>query len=336
MTAIWGGEDGSSSRRASIALHPDAASDLVGESQAFLNALSGLRRMISEGAPIILLRGESGTGKTVFARSIHYRGAAPSDPFLTVQCSLLPAELIEPELFGAPAGSLPGQTERKPGILELAGRGTVFLDDVQLLPPELQSRLLALLTEGHGHHSLHCRVLAASRNWPPPEGSQEPMQPDFHVLLMEHAVELPPLRKRERDLELLVTHFLERWAGERGLPVPEVDPDAIAALYAHPWPGNVRELRTTVERAARLSSGGRIRLEHLQIQTREHRGLAGRTEPAADMIVLPATGKPLDEIEREAVRATLGLAGGNRDLAAEMLRISRATLDEKLTRHGIE
>ena len=335
MTAIWGGYDGEVKKKKSVALQPDPASDLVGESQEFLNALSTVRRFIGEGSPIIVLQGESGTGKTVFARSIHYRGASPADPFLTVQCSLLPAELIEPELFGAPAGSLPGQTERKPGILELAGRGTVFLDDVQVLPPTLQSRLLDLLREEPGSPALHCRVLAASRNWPPPEGSQEPVQPDFHILLMRHAVELPPLRKRGRDLEILVRHFLNRWGAERGVPAPDCEPGAIAALYAHPWPGNVRELRNTVERAARLASGGRVRIEHLQIQTREHRALVGQGEFAPDMIVIPATGKPLEQIEREALTASLGLAGGNRDAAAGLLQIDRSTLDEKLAKHGI-
>jgi len=335
MTAIWGGHEGGVGKRRSVTLQPDPASDLVGESQAFLNALSAVRRLIADGAPIILLRGESGTGKTIFARNIHYRGASPADPFLTVQCSLLPAEMIEAELFGAPAGSFPGQTEAKPGILELAGSGTVFLDDVQVLPPAFQRRLLELLRHEKGSPELHCRVLAASRNWPPPEGSQEPVQPDFHVLLMEHAVELPPLRKRERDLELLVRHFLGRWATERGIPAPECDTEAIAALYAHAWPGNVRELRNTVERAVQLSGGGRIRIEHVQIQTREHRGLGGQAEPSSDMIYIPASGKALDQIEREAIEAALGLAGGDRGHAAELLRIDRVTFDQKLAKHGL-
>jgi DNA-binding NtrC family response regulator len=152
---------------------------------------------------------------------------------------------------------------------------------------------------------------------------------------MRHAVELPTLRKRERDLELLVRHFLERWGTERGVPAPDCDAEAISALYAHAWPGNVRELRNTVERAVRLSAGGRIRIEHVQIQTREHRGLGGQAEPAADLIYIPVTGKSLEQIEREALEAARGLAGGDRGHAAELLRVDRTDFDQRLAKHGL-
>lgn len=338
MAAIWGGDEGRKGKRSEKVSgpHPDAAADLVGESQAFLNAISAVRRMIAERAPVILLMGESGTGKTVFARSIHYRSASPADPFLTLQCSLLPPEMIEPELFGAEAGALPGQSHRKPGLLELAGSGTVFLDDVQVLPPRLQDRLLTVLAAHKGSDAVRCRVLAASRYWPAPGERLEPLQPDFHGLLSRYAVELPPLRKRERDTELLVGHFLGRWATERGVPIPTMEASAVAALYAHPWPGNVRELRTTVDRAAHLAPGSRIRLEHLQIQTREHRSLAKAEDTAAQMIQIPPTGKPWDDIEREALEVTLGLAGGNRSAAARLLKLSRTSLQRKLKRHGLD
>lgn len=337
MTAIWGGEGTRGRVGGAPASGPaaDRPHDLVGESQAFLNALSAVRRLLEERAPVLLLMGESGTGKTVFARAVHHRSATPADPFLTLQCSLLAPELIEPELFGAEAGALPGQSRRKPGLLELAGRGTVFLDDVEVLPPPLQRRLVDALRKS-GPGAPVGRVVAASRFWPAPGEASEPLQPEFHGFFHPFAVELPPLRKRERDLELLVRHFLERWAAERNAPVPSVDADAIAALYAHPWPGNVRELRTTIERAARLAPGPRIRLEHLQIQTREHRSLARADEPAPQMIRIPPIGKPWEAIEREALEVTLHLAGGNRSAAARMLRLSRGTLNRKLRKYGLD
>ncbi len=143
MTAVWERDDPSGIQLASVDPVVPSPGDLLGESQIFLDALAAARRLVRNGEPFILLQGEPGTGRTLFSRCIHYDGPAPQDPFIAVQCSSLPPNLLEAELFGAPAGSLPGQVERKPGILELAGAGTVFLDEVQDLPDSIRCRLVS-------------------------------------------------------------------------------------------------------------------------------------------------------------------------------------------------
>jgi DNA-binding NtrC family response regulator len=334
MTAVWDRFDASGLELAVKDPEIPSPGELLGESQMFLDALAATRRFLRRKSPIILLQGEPGTGRTLFARRIHHEGPAPEDPFIAIQCASLPPSLLEVELFGTTADVLSG-TERTRGILEVAGRGTVFLDEVQDLPMPVRHRLVELLRGIDGEEPIHCRIVAASRAKPDPGVSEDPLATQFDQMLLENMVELPPLRSRERDLELLSRHFLRRWAREHNAVVPVLESGALEALYAYPWPGNVRELATVLERAASLAPGRRIGPEHLRIKARRNEPLEGNAPPAADMILIPADGKKLADIEAEAVLAALRLTSWNRSAAARMLGISRPTLSRKIKKYRL-
>lgn len=333
MTAVWERDDASDLQLALRDPVTPSPGDLVGESQIFLDALAATRRLMQQDARLILLHGEPGTGRTLFARRIHYEGLAPEDPFIAVQCSSLPPSLLEAELFGASPDGPPVPGERSRGILDVARQGTIFLDEVQDLPEPIRRRLAMRLEGIDG--SVRCRTVAASRAKPDPGVVDDPFASTFEELLLDNMIELPPLRSRERDLELLARHFLRRWAQDQNAKVPVLESGAIAAMYAYPWPGNVRELRTVLERAATLAPGRRIGPEHLRIRTRRNEPLKRDGPPAADMILIPAEGKKLAQIEAEAVHATLKLTSGNRSAAARLLGISRPTLSRKIKKYDI-
>jgi Nif-specific regulatory protein len=333
MTAVWDRDGLGGIDLAEGVRQTPSPGELLGESQIFLDALAATRRLIRESSPLMFLQGEPGTGRTLTARRIHYEGPAPDDPFIVVQCASLPSSLVEAELFGTGGGPVPGDGPSRRGILEVAGRGTVFLDEIQDLPALVRRRIFEYLqTAGDGHG----RIIAASRAKPDPAAHRDPMAADFDRLLMAHMVELPPLRSRERDIEILSRAFLRAWARQRSVATPLLESGALSAMYAYPWPGNVRELRSVLERAAGLAPGRRIGPEHLRIKARRNESLAGDDPPAADMILIPAGGKTLAEIEAEAVRAALKLTSGNRSAAARMLDVSRPTLSRKIKKYGVE
>ena len=314
-----------------------AASSLavpVGESPQFIEALDRMESLVRDGAPALLLKGEPGTGKTLLAHRIHYRATAPEAPVLTLRCSTLPPRLLETELFGAPPGALPGQEAPKPGLLEFAGDGTVVLDEVEELPPPVQHRLARRLRDERSDRARRCRIVAISRIDVGTTGSHGRLTPDFFELLEPHALELPPLRRREGDQELLARYFLRLWAEQKDQPTPQLEADAVTALRAHPWPGNVRELRDAMTRAAELAPGRRIRAAHLRIQSRWNRSMDGHG-PAAEMILIPPEGKIREQIEEEALHAILALTDGNRSAAARILGISRPTLRRKIRKYSL-
>lgn len=331
MTAVWESDDDAGVRLAASENMDWNPGDLVGESQMFLDALAAARRLVRQNAPIILLQGEPGTGRTLFARSIHYDGPAPNKPFIAVQCASLPPNLLEAELFGADAT---GSANPKPGIFEIAEEGTVFLDEVQALPLPVRRRLATALGGIDGRDVVSCRILCASRSKPDPVEAEGPIAAELSDTLRRNMVELPPLRSRERDVELLARHFLRSWARDRDTDAPVLEAGSVQALYGYPWPGNVRELRETLERAAELAPGRRIGPEHLRIKARRNEPLSGEGPPSSDMILIPAEGKSLEQIEAEAVRATLKITEGNRSAAARILGVSRPTLARKIKKYG--
>lgn len=333
MTAVWERDDVGGVQLAATEGRIPSPGELLGESQIFLDALASARKLVRRRAPFILLQGEPGTGRTLLARSIHYEGASHSEPFIAVQCASVPPSLLEAELFGVEDEGTPASKGGRPGILKLAGVGTVFLDEVHDLPEIVRLRLASYLLGNAGEEHLNCWIVGASRTKPDPNPDDDRRQQDFQRFLYQSMVEVPPLRSRERDIELLSRHFLREWAMEHSAPVPVLESRAIDAVYAYPWPGNVRELRDVLERAATLAPGRRIGPEHLRIKTRQNAPL-GTDEPASrDMILIPPEGKTLEQIEAEAVRATLKLTGGNRSAAARILEISRPTLSRKIKKY---
>lgn len=315
-------------------------------SQTVVGSSPGLARAVQRahelaGAPAVLISGEAGTGKELMARGLHYAGEGAHHPFLSVNCAAIPDHLLGPELFGTHPQLVPGGRPPRRGLLELAGPGTVFLDEITVLPPEVQSRLMAaavsrsvVRTGGGGEVPVSCRVVFATSAAPETALSRGSLHPLLYERLERDRVELPPLRQRHGDVELLAQYFLHLQAGEHGW-VRRLTPATIEALEAHPWHGNVRELRQVVERAAALADGPEVRPEHLIVQYRTARSAASHDVPPAAEIRIPPGGRPLQEIEAEAVALTLQLTRGNQSAAARLLGISRPTLARKLRELGI-
>ncbi len=311
--------------------------NIVGESPVLREAVQLAERVAGTRRTTVLLIGETGTGKELFARGIHYAGASANEPFVAINCAAIPENLLESELFGHERGAFTGAQTRKQGLLELAGSGTLFLDEVHHLPRQLQPKLLRALESrqvrrlgGLEELPIDCRIVAASSPLLEQVVATGEFREDLYYRLNVFSIALPPLRDRLGDVEMIARHFLAEETREYQKPKHFSD-DAIGALMLHRWPGNVRELKNVVERAAILSAETPVvRAEHLMIQRRTTRLAA--PDDAVGEIRIPRHGKLLEEIEREAVALTLRITNGNQAAAARMLGISRPTLAKKMAR----
>jgi DNA-binding NtrC family response regulator len=318
----------------------DEFSAVVAESAGMRHALHMARRVATTPLRTLLLTGEAGTGKELVARCIHNAGHHANAPFVSINCASIPAPLLEVELFGI----TPNRQDavRKLGALELAGRGTVLLDEVGDLPLALQDRLLRTLEEysiprfGLGTESpVHCRVIAASKTKLEDLVAAGQFREDLFAKLSVLRIELPPLREREDDARLIADYLLAGSSEQHGLPRRQLGLDAIAVLRAHRWPGNIRELKHVIERAIVVADGPLVGAEHLLINQRRTGAGAIRGATTFGEIRIPADGKRLRDIEREALDLTLQLTDFNQSAAARILCISRPTLARKLRAYGL-
>ena len=324
------------------AVQPGSSDDpftaVVGESPAVREAVRVARRIAVRGAANILLCGETGTGKEIFARSIHYAGARPNAPFVAVNCAAIPGQLLESELFGYERGAFTDARQMKQGLLELARDGSLFLDEISSLPLDLQPKLLRALEErrvrrvgGFDEIEVRCRVIAASNQRLEDMVEGGSFREDLFYRLNMLRVAIPPLRKRPGDVRILAEWFISEMAATQGLAPSRLSLAALAALEGHSWPGNVRELRNVLERALVMSEGREIDQEQLLLEQRAPPPpTAGVSSQSGGVIAVPATGRTLRSVEAELVRMTLRLTLGNKSAAARILGISRPTLHRKI------
>lgn len=299
------------------------------------------RLSVHHPAPV-LITGEAGTGKELLARWIHQVGPARTEPFVVMDCVGLPETLVESELFGQQeAGSAEAGGARR-GLLELAAGGTVFLPDISRLPARVQPKLLRAIEDrrlrpvgGVAEVQVHCRVIAASSHPLETAVDRGELGSDLAARLSTFQLRLPPLRDRDGDLSILCEHLLADLCGNGSAP-PRLHPDALTALARHHWPGNVRELKLVLERAILLAEDDAIAPEHLVIQHRFSRPVGADPPGAAAEILIPAEGKTLAQIEREAIALTLSLTEWNQSAAARTLGISRPTLARKIKGYELE
>lgn len=320
----------------------DEFSSIITQSEAMLHALQMARRVAPTDLRALLLSGEAGTGKELLARCIHIAGLHPNAPFISINCGSIPASLLEVELFGrVPTRTDPG---RRLGALELAGQGTVFLDEVSELPLDLQLRLFRTLEEysiprvnGNGEDStVRCRVIAASKKRLDDRAASGSFREDLLARIGVLRIELPPLRERGDDVRLIADHFLREAARLQNLPRCQLGLDATATLRAHRWPGNVRELKHVIDCALAAATDSFINVDHLVINQRRAGASALRGAATFGEIRIPADGKRLRDIEREALELTLQLVEYNQSAASRILCISRPTLARKLKAYGLE
>jgi len=298
---------------------PNAFAAIVGESQVLQKELVRAARLLPHRNARALIVGETGTGKELLARAIHYGGPRHAAPFVAVNCSALPEHLIESELFGHERGSFTDAHAAKPGLFEVADAGTLFLDEIGDLPLSVQAKLLRVLEEkeirrvgGTRSRAVDVRILAAANEQLAERVREGAFREDLFFRLSTVVLRLPPLRERGEDVIIVATALLGRLAREHGLPVPPLTPAVSRRLRGHSWPGNIRELRNAVERALLLSPPGELNPE-------EFLPTAGSLETPEGPIPFPA---PLDQITAAAVRATVRMCGGNRSESARQLLIS--------------
>jgi DNA-binding NtrC family response regulator len=307
--------------------------EILGESRALHQALERAARVIPHPGVTVLITGETGTGKELVARAIHYNGPRRDAPFVDVNCAAIPDLLLESELFGHEKGAFTSATATKPGLFELANGGTLFLDEIGHLPLSLQGKLLRALEErtvrrvgGTRSIPVDVRVIAATHVNLAASVRRGEFREDLYYRLEVMAIELPPLRARRDDILPLARHFLARFAAQYGVPTPRLSASAEQALKTRDWPGNVRELRNAIERAVLLATDAVLGPEAFPLPR------SAADERAPGELPFPAT---MREITRAAASAMVNLCGGNKSDAARRLGISRArllrTLDLKTT-----
>jgi DNA-binding NtrC family response regulator len=276
----------------------------------------------------VIVRGESGTGKELIARAIHDESPYADQPFVPVNCTALPATLLESELFGHVRGAFTGATGNRRGRFALAGRGTIFLDEIGDTSLDFQAKLLRVLQE-HEYHPVgaerseraEARVIAATHRDLEALVVAGEFREDLYYRLRVVEITVPPLRDRASDIPALAKHLLQKASVGANRPTPLLAPESAERLEAHAWPGNIRELENCLMRAAVLATGGVLRPEHLALGD-ESQDLRRRLTTLA-------------EVERDHVAFVLDASGGNRTRAAEVLGVSRPRLRRLIARHGL-
>jgi len=302
---------------------PEAFADIIGESPALKAVLSRAARLLPHSDATALVVGATGTGKELLARAIHDGGPRRRAPFVAVNCSALPANLIESELFGHEKGAFTDAHAAKPGLFEIAEGGTLFLDEIGTLQLDLQAKLLRVLEDkmvrrvgGTKWRQADIRILAATNERLTEAVRAGTFRQDLFYRLSVVTLELPTLSERGEDVLLIANQLLERTARQYGLEAPPLDTRARAALQGYHWAGNVRELKNAIERTLLLSAPGQLDLSEL----------VPKSEPAATVDQLLPFPAQLDDIVSAAARAMLDACNGNRSEAARRLGISRRRL----------
>jgi transcriptional regulator with PAS, ATPase and Fis domain/pSer/pThr/pTyr-binding forkhead associated (FHA) protein len=312
-------------------------SELIGESTTVREIESQISRVAGTNATC-LIRGESGVGKELVARAVHYSSRRKEGPFVCLNCAALTETLLESELFGHEKGSFTGATERKIGKFEAAHHGTIFLDEIGEMTVGTQAKLLRIL-EGHpfervgGSTALQVDVrVVAATNQPLEQAiARGAFRRDLFYRLQVVQIHVPPLRERKSDVPLLAAHFLARFVRETGRKIRGFTPAALKKMEEYDWPGNVRELRNVVERAVALGAGPMLEAADVWLSSLEIPGLSsGRSEEDAYHAL------PLEEIEKQHILRTLVHTDWNKSQAASILQIERSTLDRKIKAYGLK
>jgi len=346
--------------RAATAFKPqltveDHQDSIVGKSDAMQQVFKMIGRVSHSDAPV-MITGESGTGKELVARAIHAYSQRSAKSFVAINCAAIPEQLLESELFGHEKGSFTGATGQRIGRFEQSHGGTLFLDEIGDMPLSLQSKILRVLQDGQfsrvgGNETLRSdvRIVAATNKNLEYEVAEKRFREDLFYRLNVVRVQLPPLRARSEDIQLLAEYFLQKVAAQKRLPQVHLSEEAVRVLEGYPWPGNVRELENTMHRACVLSSseillpkdiplGNAAPMEPSGAPSSSGGGLS-TPEQAIEVLLKAAAATPgtqlLPWLEREFTAHAMAVTRGNQVRAAKLLGITRATLRKRIERFGI-
>jgi DNA-binding NtrC family response regulator len=310
--------------------------NIIGTSRK-MQQVYNLINKVADTDSTVLIQGESGTGKELVARGLHFNSNRQHHPFVAINCSALPENLLESELFGHKKGAFTGAVADKRGLFEEANLGTIFLDEVNSMAPQLQTKLLRVLQEREVRRvgdnksiAVNVRVVGATNEVLQAKLKDGTFREDLYYRLAVIPVEIPPLRERLEDVPLLVNHFLQKQAAAAGGEPKKIDPQAVDILCHYDYPGNVRELENAIERACALCEDELILTTDLPPQI----VAAAQGEKNEQAVASMPVGQSLDEFiqqqERGYIEATLNHCGGSREKAASTLGISMATLYRKV------
>jgi DNA-binding NtrC family response regulator len=323
-------------------------SNIVGRSKPMQSVFVLIRKIAESAAATVLVQGDSGTGKDLVAKAIHYASDRAEKPFMNITCSALPETLLESELFGHERGAFTDARQQKKGLIELADGGSLFLDEIGEMGPALQAKMLRFLEEKTfkrvgGVHDIRVdvRVIAATNVDLERAVREGRFREDLYYRLKVIPIYLPSLRERRDDIPLLASYFVDQFNREFRKSTQRITPAAMERLRRYDWPGNVRELRNVIERAMILETKDELDVtdlpeEILQDADGETGAVAVANGPVNDeAFVLPDGGISLQELERSLVRQALDRTGGNQTKAARMLRISRDALRYKMKKFDL-
>ncbi len=324
-------------------LHEDELTrEFFGKSAKMMRLLSSVEKLAKSSDTTLLIEGESGTGKEEFAKFIHQKSPRSSGPFIQINCSAIPKELAESELFGHEKGAFTGALQKtKLGKFELANGGTILLDEIGELSPDLQVKLLRVLQEkkfyrlgGEKEIAVDVRVLAATNRNLEEEVKQGNFRADLFYRLNVARILVPPLRERKEDIPVLALSFLKEFANKFGKNIKGIDPDALNLLVSYPWKGNIRELRNAMERAVLLIEEDELKEKHLSFLVDSTTSKA--IEDDSFVLKIPPKGIQIDLVLRTLIQKTLSITNGNQVRAAKILGLSRSKLRYRMEQLGIE
>lgn len=311
---------------------------IIGKAPTFESLLRNAK-IIAATDVTVLIKGDTGTGKEILAKSIQQGSPRADKPFVTLNCAALPEGLVESELFGHKKGAFTGANTNKPGLFSSVDGGTLFLDEINSLPLSIQGKLLRFLEAGEcmaigdtQPYFVNVRVIAATNKDLNELIVSGQFRQDLFYRLSVVPLELPPLSQRTEDIELLAQHFMGLFADEYNTPVSNFSRHAIKTLKEYPWPGNIRELRNLCARLSILLAGKTIEPENLPLEFTKAAQL-GKTQK--DFFTLPEQGLQLDNLEANMIHQALSRTNGNRSKSARLLGISRDTLLYRIQKHGI-
>lgn len=297
---------------------------MIGNSEKFQNTIDIIERVKNNRATV-LIQGESGTGKELVARAIHYKGSFAANPFIAVNCGAIPENLLESELFGYEKGAFTGANSSRNGFFQAAAGGTIFLDEIGTAPSNVQTSLLRVLQEkevrkigSHETEKIEVRVIAATNSDLYKMVEEGTFRKDLYYRLNVVTIETPPLRERKEDIEALATQFLKKYGMEYNRPFMKLDEKALEVLLRHSWPGNIRELENVIQRAV-IMADRTITVDHLPENIKY-------PEPIAQDDIF----RSLQEVEKAHILKVLAAVDNNKTKAAEILKIDRKTLRQKI------